>query len=501
MVEENVIRVKRILEKLAQVRERGLSCFGSEAHHFRLNAPLSNDEIVRFETEHDIRLPDDYRAFLEHAGNGGAGPFYGIYPLKKWDDFASWVLEDVPERFLVLPCPLHPDLEPTADWMEKLDGVSPYQGTLALGTQGCTYASLLIVSGPYAGRVVYVEAGDQPPYMMYENDFLSWYERWLDELLKGYKTHWFGFGLGGDEEDFIHILQDSETSDELKSEAAHALNRLPNLSDSTAKLIPSLLESPIEGVRHAALAAMGVFHLEDTANQLAIFLNDPSPDIQRQAINTAMEVNPSRYTDVVLHKLWETNDKEIATTAYFQLKKAEVLKKPELLRIIRESASESLRGLAAYDVKWAEEDIPLLNQMLLDSYSQVRSYATLGLRQVKARNSLPQILDALSREKDVHVIGSILKTLGEFGDRNAVPALLEWSESEDDFHRLDAIEALVKIGDERALPQIVAMLGEHRRPERLDPHGFGGMSNSNTISSLVRKSLKESPNPAFRGLA
>src|SRR5215831_17083463 len=98
-------RVLRILDKLGQALARGLSCFGSDSHRFRLNAPADEVELRAFEKEHGIRLPDDYRAFLRYAGNGGpgrggAGPYYGIYPLDKWSDFADWVVEDRPADFL-----------------------------------------------------------------------------------------------------------------------------------------------------------------------------------------------------------------------------------------------------------------------------------------------------------------------------------------------------------------------------------------------------------------
>jgi len=66
-------RVQRILKKLEQVRARGLSCFDSDSHRFRLDAPLEEVELYAFEKEHGIRLPKDYRAFLKHAGNGGPG--------------------------------------------------------------------------------------------------------------------------------------------------------------------------------------------------------------------------------------------------------------------------------------------------------------------------------------------------------------------------------------------------------------------------------------------
>jgi hypothetical protein len=79
----DLTRVHRILQKLEQVRARNLSCFGSESHAFRLNPPLPEADLQAFETSHHIRLPEAYRTFLKHAGNGGAGPYYGIFPLDK----------------------------------------------------------------------------------------------------------------------------------------------------------------------------------------------------------------------------------------------------------------------------------------------------------------------------------------------------------------------------------------------------------------------------------
>jgi hypothetical protein len=80
-INDYVSRVQRILQKLEQVRTRNLSCFGSDSHGFRLNPPLPEADLCAFETSHRIRLPDAYRTFLLHAGNGGACQYYGLFPL------------------------------------------------------------------------------------------------------------------------------------------------------------------------------------------------------------------------------------------------------------------------------------------------------------------------------------------------------------------------------------------------------------------------------------
>jgi HEAT repeat protein len=499
MVNLHLSRVRRILDKLEQVRSRGLSCFGSESHGFRLNAPLPEADLQAFETKHHIRLPDGYRIFLEHAGNGGAGPYYGIFPLDKWNDFAGWVPDDRPDDFLARPCPLHPDLNPAPDWADRFGGVSPYQGTLSLGTQGCSYGMQLIVAGPYVGRVVYVDGDGNPPYVVREPDFLSWYERWLDELLQGYKTDWFGYGPGGGEDDFFRILNDPWASDDFKSEATRAFCRLPRLSDAAAVRIVAYLGYPVAGVRAGACAAVRAFAVRPGGEKAARLLDDPSPQVRREAVWTVMKLDPDRWTGAVLRRLREDPDEEVASSAFFKLKDAGALAKPELLRIIEQSPLEDLRYLAAHGVEWAIENLGLLIRLLFDSHAQVRFCATLGLRQLKAQSSLPQVLDLLSREKDDLVVGSILKMLGEIGDASVVPSLLDWARSPDDFHRLDAIEALARIGDERAVPIAKALLREDRKPVRRNADGR--ISSIHTIHDLVRKSLKESPNRALRALA
>jgi hypothetical protein len=77
-----------ILEGLRQLRESAvpLMVFGSQAHGFRTHPPLAEEAVRQFEARHRIVLPQDYRGFLIHVGNGGAGPAYGLFKLGKMDD-------------------------------------------------------------------------------------------------------------------------------------------------------------------------------------------------------------------------------------------------------------------------------------------------------------------------------------------------------------------------------------------------------------------------------
>ena len=161
---------------------------------------ISLSALVDFEHTHNIELPEGYREFLLNVGNGGAGPFYGLLPLEKWND-ALWGEIDEPKvenpkvRLLASESPLLPEVEYGDDWEEHLDNLEhgAYQGAITICEQGCTYYSLLIVTGKARGRVVNIDGDMQPPKFAPFPDFLSWYDGWLDLTLKNAVQGWYGY--------------------------------------------------------------------------------------------------------------------------------------------------------------------------------------------------------------------------------------------------------------------------------------------------------------------
>ena len=136
-------------------------------------------------------LPEGYRSFLLQAGDGGAGPFYGLWPLEQARGWLTWEVE--PEKT--------PYLKPGRDLKAPdEDGEQNWRrGCIPIGTQGDTYFTYLLVAGPDRGRVVYVEYERSWVFFPREPDFLSWYARWLREVSLGYDLGWFGIHLDGDE--------------------------------------------------------------------------------------------------------------------------------------------------------------------------------------------------------------------------------------------------------------------------------------------------------------
>jgi hypothetical protein len=208
----------RVLDKLEQVRhaDQELSVPGALQHRYRLGPPLAVSDLRRFELLHHVRLPAEYRTFLLHAGNGGAGPYTRLLPLEE-----ALLSADV--AFVARPFPYQhwwngmspPDWWALPDAHECDDRSTPHQadyaadahvqGTLRLAHEGCGYDRLLVVSGAELGHVWSDErAGDggilplPSPPGPYRTEgfsliplsgatvrmtFLQWYEDWLDTSL------------------------------------------------------------------------------------------------------------------------------------------------------------------------------------------------------------------------------------------------------------------------------------------------------------------------------
>jgi hypothetical protein len=215
---KQIERIKLKLPQAAKI-DKDLKVFGAGNHHYILNKPAETKEVTAFEKKYSITLPDCYKSFVLQVGNGGkgyansgAGPYYGIYPLGT--RISDLVYEDT-EEYLKKECILFPKMT-DKDWAnitKKIDGMDTsdheyakevgriFSGILPLGSQGCTYLHGLVLNGEYKGKVVNLDIDIQKPVFTFENNFLDWYERWLDEVISRHliigSPSWFGYSMGG----------------------------------------------------------------------------------------------------------------------------------------------------------------------------------------------------------------------------------------------------------------------------------------------------------------
>lgn len=226
--------LRSLLEK-AKVTDAALKQFGAQNHKYQWNPPASLKEIEEFEQETGISLPDGYRNFLLQAGNGGAGPFYGLFSLEQVKGWLSWQVEPGETPYLV------PGIDPDSlkdlgdrdhDWR---------RGCIPIESQGDTYFTYLLVAGPDRGRVVYIEYERSWIFFPREPDFLSWYIRWLREVAAGYDMGWFGIALDGDEETLQKYYLQADTEEE-RLLAVSSMDKFPALSDTSKHFIRRILD-------------------------------------------------------------------------------------------------------------------------------------------------------------------------------------------------------------------------------------------------------------------
>ncbi|MFF2885944.1 SMI1/KNR4 family protein [Paenibacillus sp. NPDC057967] len=220
--EKQTDRIKTKLEK-AKHKDAALAVFGASSHKYKVHEKLSAKELTDWEAKSGVTLPEPYKQFLTQVGNGGAGPYYGIYSLEKAASYTE-------THALAATCILHPGMT-KEKWNQLIEPLTSDEdisdeeydaardrvlgGMLCIGTQGCEYDMYLVLNGEYRGRIVYTSDfhPDHPFFFVYEDSFLDWYERWLDEMILDYETSWFGSKMPGDEQALIQVYQNTSHED------------------------------------------------------------------------------------------------------------------------------------------------------------------------------------------------------------------------------------------------------------------------------------------------
>jgi hypothetical protein len=210
-----MIDLASVAAKLAELRARdgGFKVFGAISHRYLLNPRLDERALTTFERTHAINLPDEYRAFVNRLGNGGAGPFYGIFACGEMDhnhECAPWSEQDgfvgelraafphqlawnLPSDELELPDSFESD-EAEEQWHDELDrrcwDTALVNGAIPICHHGCALRTWLVVSGAERGNVWYdarAEGGGLQPHRAADGRHLTfgaWYEDWLDRSLE-----------------------------------------------------------------------------------------------------------------------------------------------------------------------------------------------------------------------------------------------------------------------------------------------------------------------------
>ena len=153
------------LVQLAELsrRDPDRKVFGARKHQYR-STPAEEADLRRVEGVLGVSLPAEYREFLLTVGSG-AGPYYGVWgPAKALSELRGLAQDyEAEEGKAISPAAAFPlavedlrDIEARFAagveevWVER---DWPCDGCLPICEQGCTFYSVLALSGEFAGRV------------------------------------------------------------------------------------------------------------------------------------------------------------------------------------------------------------------------------------------------------------------------------------------------------------------------------------------------------------
>lgn len=192
MISDEVAEVtaRRIAAKLADLTAIRLS-LGGEVDDLAVGERLDAAALGELERRLGVTVPAAYRALATHVGTAGAGPDGGLLgaglPLPSSDEPAppDAVTARSDRPFLLTEAwhPLSDDGAPRPPpFADAHPDAAVLDGVMPLTDLGDGSFAFLVLSGPRAGDVWEDRTAEGGPLSPVE-PLLSWYERWLDELL------------------------------------------------------------------------------------------------------------------------------------------------------------------------------------------------------------------------------------------------------------------------------------------------------------------------------
>ncbi|MER5638053.1 SMI1/KNR4 family protein [Kitasatospora sp. NPDC002227] len=197
---------------------RSSRVFGSVGHGFVLDDPLGAAELADLEARLGVELPEEYRQFLLQVGAGGAGPGYGVFPVRRTDGRWQWEGDGADLADLHRLAEPFPVRHPAAEQVEQLLAERPEEedfaeteafdeaeetwdehwgrtmfspdrtaGAIVLAHLGCALREWLVVTGPERGRIWTDHRTDDMDLIPLLDDqeqpvtFARWYLTWLEQ--------------------------------------------------------------------------------------------------------------------------------------------------------------------------------------------------------------------------------------------------------------------------------------------------------------------------------
>ena len=436
-MDAQLARIRRKLPE-AKARDKRLAVFGARKHRYELRPPVDRDDVAAWEVAAGVELPEGYKAFLTRIGNGGAGPFYGLFSLGEWEDAGSptgkpsfWPGISQAEWDAVAA-----DFDETGT-DEAWDRL--WQGCIYLGHQGCGQYHLLIIDGEHRGRVVNIDEEGVMPVFAFETSFLDWYERWLDEVIDGTllqkRPYSFGFLMGGDDQALLAAFDGAE-NDRGRIDALQGLSKLRKIDPQSVERLGDIAESC-------------------------------SPDVATVAVQMLIKFDPTVSDELILGMI-DGDDRTClaACQAIFWYARDKAGRwADDLVRRLPTIENHETLTFAVYVLEDAEAEFgAALSGFVSDPRVEVQKTALFGLGKLRhRRRHLDTFLIALSSH-ETSVVHAALTALDGVRDKRLLPAYLAVADrfETDDHHVLTMLGHRLR---DNGFGQVKA-LRKHLDPDR-----------------------------------
>ncbi|MEU7282567.1 SMI1/KNR4 family protein [Streptomyces sp. NPDC045431] len=215
MTDQQWAGIRQRVEALATSPE-GTEVFGALGHKWVLEQPLSHAELAELEAQLKVRLPEEFRTFLLSVGAGGAGPAYGLFPVRRIQGRWRWEGDGAELADLSRLAEPFPAQGPDPQLLEELAGQHPEEddfdeveefddaieawderwdalmynpdrtvGAIVICHRGCARRDWLVISGAHRGTMWTDGRADDVDLAPRLNDdgtpvtFARWYTDWL----------------------------------------------------------------------------------------------------------------------------------------------------------------------------------------------------------------------------------------------------------------------------------------------------------------------------------
>ena len=175
--------------------------FGAEHHKYEFNSEITEVQLIGFEKQHNIELPEFYRKFILHFGSQGCGPNYGLLNL----DYAILSTPSYPKESERINLSndfrfkshwnINYEQGDYGKWEKEYFEPKWIDGSIRICHEGCGYYVILVVKGSEKGNVwLDARASDGGIFPIGYNKgktqtkFNEWYINWLNESIKKMKT-------------------------------------------------------------------------------------------------------------------------------------------------------------------------------------------------------------------------------------------------------------------------------------------------------------------------